>query len=566
MKTLLRWTALAACALFAAAALADSVFFVKTGQRAAITQLGLPVKNGVVGPGLHFKAPFIQKAHRFAYDSHAPSFDNSLILAPMYVNYLADSEEKFREEAAELKRRLGAAKHVLLGFSAFIHLDLPAVDLNRPLPDGFMRPVLAQVDTVVERAKANGLVTHISIVSGFFHGWNALRESAIRQDVRNAQWFADGWIAPEADLKDPSAPPRTAWITPSRYAFPLRARVEEAIRILGRGLAGKMAASPETLVTVGGDGETELTYERNFLGAAEQYADRQEVIYADYSPFMVAEFRDWLRAGYEGDLSPATDENGDGRVFNRDYRRDFRTWRLRYYDASGPIPFAEYFKMKEKLPESGAFFIDGGFDAPRRAAPDDPLWEAWLRFRRQAVANWVRDFAYWITTSPDPATGYTIPPARYYSHQIPADYLFGKPDNLRLQTSASPVETAFIHPSGSPGVTAFNVFNGYGHSETADPPLFSKLFTAGDHWGVLEYNPSMPRAGGRPSSDDAYYLEELHELYAFRPHLIIPFAWSDIPHHQGFNIKNSPFERALSRFVQEAGDAPWFSWRKLLNE
>src|SRR5438093_6846577 len=183
---------------------------------------------------------------------------------------------------------------------------------------------LQRVDTIVQRAIDNGLAAHISLISGFFHGWNDLRERAIREDVRNAQWFADGLIAPENDLNDPATIPHSIWVTPSRYALPLHSRIEEGVRIIGARLAHRMAESPETLVTIAGDGEVEFTYERNFLGAGERIADRREVIYADYSPFMIAEFRDWLRAEYRGDLSPASDENGDGRTFDRDFNQSFR--------------------------------------------------------------------------------------------------------------------------------------------------------------------------------------------------------------------------------------------------
>ena len=309
----------------------------------------------------------------------------------------------------------------------------------------------------------------------------------------------------------------------------------------------------------------EFTYVRNFLGAGERLAYHKAVFYTDYSPFMVAQFRDSLRANYSGDASPASDDNGDGRTFNRDFGQNFATWKLRYYDESGPIPFADYVKFTQKLPTSGRFFIDGGFDAPRVAKPNDPLWEAWLRFRKQAIANWVRDFAVWITSSPDPVTGFTIPPSRYYSYQIPADFIFGESDSLRLRTSASFVETTLIDPIGSPGVTAFNGYNGKRHLKTATPKLYSALFLKADNWGILEYNPSIPYDNAiPPSGDETYYLNELHQLYAFRPHLIVPFAWSDIPEHKRYSIKDAAFERGLRRFVEEAGNTPWFSWRQAL--
>src|SRR5207248_92748 len=129
---------------------------------------------------------------------------------------------------------------------------------------------------------------------------------------------------------------------------------------------------------------------------------------------------------------------------NKDFGQNFTSWRLKYFDESGPIPFAKYFALSDKLPASGPYSVAGGFDAPRTARKGDPFWEAWTRFRKQMIANYVKDFARWAS----------IPAARFYSHQIPAEFLFEQPGNLRLETSASPLETAFTDPFGSAGVTA----------------------------------------------------------------------------------------------------------------
>src|SRR5262245_45846388 len=54
-------------------------------------------------------------------------------------------------------------------------------------------------------------------------------------------------------------------------------------------------------------------------------------------------------------------------------------------------------RMTEKLPQSGSHYIDGGFDAPRVETTDSPFWKSWQEFRVRVVANFVRDFAEWIT-------------------------------------------------------------------------------------------------------------------------------------------------------------------------
>lgn len=470
--------------------------------------------------------------------SQAPqnSYDNSLVLAPLYVKYTTDSEAEFSSQVRDLKANIGGGPGVLVGFASFLRMTYPA------------EPMLDTLDTIVERARTHQIVAHVSIISGFFHDTNNLRASAILQDVRNAQWFSDGWIAEPSTLSDASTVPPGIWITPSRYARPLRARMEEGARALGSRVAALMAKNPDVLVSVSGDAEVEFSYERNIEGGERRVA-RATPVYADYSPFMIEEFRDWIRATrYAGDLTPATDNNRDGRTFNRDYKQSFATWRLRFYDGSGPIPFADYVGFKEKLPSRGAFFIEGGFDAPRQEKPGDALWAAWTRFRKQAIANYVRDFATWITTSPDTETRRTVPANRFYSHQIPADFLFGDSNSLRLKTSASYLETAVIAPVGSAGVTVFNTYDGKNHKKTGTDALFRKLSAA--NWGILEYNPSVPiRTAQEPSTDVDYYLGELKNLRRYHPHVIVPFAWTNEPGLKGYRIQGRAFEAALKRFV-----------------
>src|SRR5262249_447779 len=145
-----------------------------------------------------------------------------------------------------------------------------------------------------------------------------------------------------------------------------------------------------------------------------------QTIYTDYSPFMVAEFRDWIRSThYAGDLTPNTDDDGDGHTFDRDFEQSFTTWNLEYFDNSGPIPYPQYVQLPDKLPKSGRYFIAGGFDAPRQEKSGDAFWNAWIEFRKKVVGDWVKDFATWVTTSPDPTSGSTVPPSHFYTHQIP---------------------------------------------------------------------------------------------------------------------------------------------------
>ncbi|HET9943286.1 MAG TPA: hypothetical protein VFR05_08095, partial [Terriglobia bacterium] len=295
------------------------------------------------------------------------TFDDSLFVAVHYVEYSSDTDQRFAAQTEELRRRIGSAPHVLVGFAAPLLIQYPETDLDQPLSEAQLSSTLLEIDKIVERARANNVPAHVTLMSGFFHNMNALRKGAIRQDVRNAQWFADGWIADPAVVNKSAEVPPTAWITPSRYAKRLRARMEEGTRIVGSRLAARMVENPGSLLTISGDGEVELSYERS-NPQGEAYLSKPQ--YADYSPFMIAEFRDWIaNQKYQGDRSPSSDDNRDGRTFNRDFKTAFTTWQLRYFDSSGPIPYSEYRAMPQKLPAEGVNFIEGGFDAPRSPRP-----------------------------------------------------------------------------------------------------------------------------------------------------------------------------------------------------
>ena len=295
--------------------------------------------------------------------------EESLFIAPLYVEYSSSSASEFAKEAQELKQRIGESPGVLVGFSAFLDFGFRRPELNKPIDRSVMQPTIENVDLIIERAVSNKLPVHISIESGFFHGYNSLREAAIQADVRNAQWFADGWIAAPEEFARSGAVPRSAWVTPSRYAQPLRKRMEESTLIVGERLAAAMQQHPETLLSISGDTEVELSFARN-LDSEGRARPGGQVLIADYSPFMVAEFRDWLRnSRYSGDLSPASDDDHNGHTLNQDFRQQFRTWRLRYFDESGPISYDQYRAMPEKLPRSGPYLADGGFDAPRAPEP-----------------------------------------------------------------------------------------------------------------------------------------------------------------------------------------------------
>jgi hypothetical protein len=464
-----------------------------------------------------------------------------LFIAPLYVEYTTSTTAEFEEQVGQLKQRIGqSTSRVQVGFSAFLGVQLDGAELDKPVDRRMAKPTLDNIDLIVERARSNQIPIHISIISNSFHGFDAFRAMAIAADVRNAQWYADGSIAPPDEIQQNAGVPRSAWITPSRNAQALRKRMQETAAIVGDRLAQAMEQFPDVLLSISGDSEVEFSYVRTLGSEGDRRNTDGKIFYADYSPFMVAEFRDSLRARYSGDASPDSDDDHDGHTFNRDFRRRFRTWQLRYFDDSGPIPFEQYRSMTAKLPESAPYFIDGGFDAPRTPAAQDPLWQAWKKFRIHAIENYLHDYATWI------AGNSRIPASRFYTHQIPADFVFAGRDTTRLETSASPLETAFLPGLVSAGVTVFDTFNGKAHTKTSSPAMFRRLEQSSDHWGILEYNPSVPAVG-----DEAFYLRTLRSLESFHPTIIAPFAWTDAAQHKQYRIQDTAFERALKKFTGE---------------
>jgi len=87
------------------------------------------------------------------------------------------------------------------------------------------------------------------------------------------------------------------------------------------------------------------------------------------------------------------------------------------------------------------------------------------------IAHDAQDFASWITSTNGPG-GDALEPSRWYTHQIPADYLNdtfpGCPNpDRRLLTSASPMLSANVGSAGSLGLTSFDVLDGTGYHRTS---------------------------------------------------------------------------------------------------
>jgi len=390
------------------------------------------------------------------------------------------------------------------------------------------------------------------------------------EDRRVCQWFGDNSLTAEKFWKE-DYPWGHVGFSPSRYSRKFREHIAVSYTILAARIARYMRLYPETLVMASGEKEVVLSTKR----AGTPYP------YADYSPFAVAEFRDWLRhtgmyaddggryAGegynktgvdYAGDRTPATDDNSDGHTLNGDYGTNFTTWRLKYFDwdlsddyRNDPnrIAYPAYGRPDwNTMPQSGPDYIEGGFDAPREEEEDGQFWQIWSYFRQCMINNYNKDVARMVTSAIDPFTGATIPRDRWFAHQIPSEYLaevfLGIPGEIREEehpaVSASRAWTANIAPYGSPGFTGYN--------KTLREELYAYIRNnLSSHWGMTEYHPSIGR-----NMDEAFYEEHLRTIWKYRPHLVVPWYWGDgdIPGSEWvklFRVKGVSFERAVRKFM-----------------
>ncbi len=475
---------------------------------------------------------------------------------PSWDGLTSASPEAMAAMVQRLRREIGDGPAARVGLSVFVQLTMPRWDIA-PGDTAAIRAALASaiapVDDAIARARPHRLPIGISLITAIRERVDGVQTAAQAEDRRNVQWYHDQQLA-------------GGWVTYSQYARKLR-RIQEAyVREFGRMLAERMVAHPDILVAVTGDGETEMAYDR-FRDIVEP-KDPARRSWADYSPFAVAEFRDWLRgaglyaagqplaghahpqaARYAGDASPAVDTNGDGRTLNRDFGTSFTSWDLRYFpwslsdgETDGAVATQGFVNR-----DSGA----GRFDAPRpdpaRVLEDHgPFWRAWLRFRQEMIHRYNRDFARWITESTDASLG-GIPFERWYSAQIPTDFLFGNPPadrGVRGFTSGSAHWTADVWPYGGMGVTGYNVNTagpgGNGPFARTTVHVAPRVAHRSPRWGLVEWNPGDPW-----SPDPGIYRDDNAVVLQYRPALLMPFKVNT----EHYRVFDSGFVVALRELV-----------------
>jgi hypothetical protein len=501
---------------------------------------------------------------------------NITYILPLWNGFSSSSDAQFDATVADLDQRIPEGPRVKVGFTVYIGITMtnPLVD---PADPAAVRAALAgtfaQMDAVVERARGArggaGIPLGLSFLTAIRDSSDAVEIAGQSNDRRNAQWYSQNGLA-------------SGWSSYSRYARKQRRLQEAYMREVGRRLATRVAEYPETIVAASGDGEIELAYDPAFQTNPNPAANPSQAVLADYSPFTIAEFRDWVRQGglyapgqpfagqawefssrYANDASPAVDSNGDGHTLNGDFlaplNLGFSTWDLKHFDWTlGPTPDADTGAIPvstygiagwSPTPNS----VPAGFDAPRSAHRGESWWELWALFRQRMVWRHNIDVARWMTTTPG-AGGATVPPTRWYSDQIPADYLFGftpANPNFRLLASASPWWTSDVRPYGSVGITSFNQrIEGANHVATyyrTLPGVFPQIAKGNLRWGILEWSPSVPS-----TTDPAPYRADVALLVQHRPSVLVPFTWD----HPDYPVKNTGFEVALRELAGQLGTEP----------
>ena len=507
-----------------------------------------------------------------AWTSAAPGLAQSATPPVMRVmpNWLGwrTSDAVWRQQVADLRARLGVQPMAPVGFNVYVYMYMDDWNVDPDDQDAIRRNsqrTIADIDAAIARARAANVQISLSVLTAIRERYDPLQRAAEAEDVRNVQWWSDNTLS-------------RGWISHSQYARRLRRLQEAYFRELGRVLANRMAKYPETVVAATGDGEVELSYERSsFTGLP--------LDLVDYSPFAIAEFRDWLRAGglyapgqplagyayqlssrYANDATPRDDTGGDGYTLVGDFPwLPFTTWNLRYFDwslADDPASDPHKYSLAAFEAAGSARFPDAGlqfFDAPRwkqpGIQPGNPWFDVWNLFRQHMIWRHNRDVARWVTTSADPETGLTIPADRWYSDQIPANRLGGAkdwdPPSERYLSSGSPWWTADIGPYGGLGITAFNSYWGQPYLTLRN--VASDIVQRTPIWGVIEYHPSVPN-----TDVTAHYFEDVDEFIRLRPRIVVPIYWdAEIAYEPGyFTIKDTNTEAALRDLVTRAGAVP----------
>lgn len=536
-----------------------------------------------------------------------PTYDNSLMFSITH-NFLGEEQA----EIDLIKSQFGNGIYAPLLFSDFIGVDMEwHIDINN-IGNG-LQDFKTELDQIIAFAKQNKVGIHLSLTYGLARFVEFYKE-AKQEDVRNAQWYNDNNISsatqggdsvgggvtggeretggvgfpidlnhidhhdgsPAQSMADDSVINKYVFATLSRYARKLRAHLNAKITATMAYIKQAQAANSGIYIVISAPGEVELNYNR-----IDQSQFLQDY-FCDYSPFAVLEFQDWIRhtglyaAGQayagEGYVNGGSRYQGSGGLanFNTDFGTAFTTWGLKYFnwsladavdatytDSVNPdpntIPVSQYTYGGMK-PASGADYIAGGFDPPRVMSEpgDNTFYDLWNTFRETMVYHYVKDMA-------KIARNGGFPKSHYYTHQIPADYLFGtRPNdpliahlNPRYYSSASPLWTADVYPDTGMGITLYDINFGTWFARTTLYGI-DAADALSDNWAALEYNPEVIPSGFTATLSSAQFLyNQMMRLYNGSPHVISFFKWEG---QSDYQFKDTNRGTAAKKFFDAVKD------------
>jgi hypothetical protein len=518
---------------------------------------------------------FFMFGYLFSEELPRPTYNNSLIFSMTYSLTSSSSDT----EVAYMKSQFGNGLYAPLACSTFLGVNM---DWHRDIAgaDNGIQSFKNMVDSLVEKARTYGIGLHFCITYGLSRN-PQFYDPAKDEDTRNAQWYNDNNIAAETQVSSTRQPGE--WIfdlnkinhvdemesragtasvtayalgTHSRYARKLRNHLEAKVEAAFAYLKQVQDQYPDLLLVISGPGEAEMN-----LHPVNTHPHMQDY-FCDYSPFAVLEFRDWIK--HEGLYADGQKYAGEGCVnggsryqgtnglqhFNQDFNTSFTTWDLKYFnwnlsdpvDTDYPdninpdpnvIPVTDY-TFDGMMPTSGPNVVNGGFDPPRVMLQKgvDAFWDLWQLFRETMVAHYVKDIAAIARES-------GITRNHYYTHQIPADYLFStRPDdpaipylNPRYYSSASPLWTANAYNDTGVGVTMYDIHFRTWYAQTSKY-ILPGISSMSGNWGAMEYNPEiLPKGFDIEMASAQYIYEQIMRLYHSNVHFIGFYRWTDSSEH-----------------------------------
>ena len=467
--------------------------------------------------------------------------------------------DQFVAEASRLKTQVGQNRtNFKVGFS-------------------FIYPGLASTRRYCQLAQTNNVSLGV-ILAQQTHSLSSTIANLARNDFRDYAWRLDGvtWegaVGTNGSALYPNRDYRT--VTPSRYCTDLRTSYESTVRSQAREIASLIQEFPSVLAVVNACIEEELA----------SGGEANDNYLADYSPFAVTEFRDWLRhTGKYDDLtgqyagqgaselivgtflplagalrSPfyddpdPSDAGGTGQSFNARFGTSFTTWALRYWDLDA-YPASITSTNFDPSPESGTGFTAGGFDPPRVRSAANTYWRAWswdyqdqgssfppgnpsqpaFGFRQVLVKNFVNDLLGWCASE-------GVPAELLYAHQIPTEQV----GTARNRSSGSPVWTGLLSLNQQLGITRFGSLN-------AD-----HLQQYSRNWGIFEWHP----APFNTTSNAVLYtttLAHLDNYYWNGARVLFPGWWRQVGTavDPTFPLPDSLFAQGLRDWLAARPDAP----------